>query len=122
MHREEISATSGERTDDLEAQAWNWLRLLRSGDARAEDAKRFRRWVACSPAHRAAYATVKRRWDTITLSARKLLRRKPDAACLASAAPPPRQVSAGPSPSVRTLLAGVAVAYLPLGGWPTTNK
>ncbi|MDR0634296.1 MAG: DUF4880 domain-containing protein [Azoarcus sp.] len=121
---EKKSATSGEgsteTTDDLEAQAWDWLRLLHSGDAREADAERFRHWVRSSPAHRAAYATVKRRWDKVALSARELLRRNADAASFHSAAPPPCPASAGPL--LRTLSVGVAAACLPLGGWPGADE
>ncbi|THF60440.1 FecR family protein [Pseudothauera rhizosphaerae] len=109
---------------DLEAQAWNWLRLLRSGDARELDAKRFRRWVHSSPAHQAAYNAVKFRWDALEPPARELLQRKPEAV------PRPRR-RVGSAYGRRAFLgaaigaaaaAGVAVVHPPLGWWPAIDE
>ncbi|QOT82000.1 FecR family protein [Cupriavidus basilensis] len=106
---------------ELEAQAWSWLRLLTSGDAKALDAQRFRRWVQASPAHQAAYSTVKLRWDAIEAPARELQRLKPEAAVLH------KRVPGAPQWSRRAFLGaaasaaaagGVAVVYPPLGLWP----
>ncbi|MDR0672358.1 MAG: DUF4880 domain-containing protein [Zoogloeaceae bacterium] len=124
-----ISLSSGEdlagRADDLEAQAWRWLRLLRSGEAREADAERFRRWAAQSPARRTAYATVKRRWDAVDLSARKLLRRDSDAASFRNAAPPSYHPAAGHSVGSSigaNAMTGLAAAYLSLGVWPRAEE
>lgn len=111
-------------SDDLETQAWNWLRLLHSGDARELDAKRFRRWVRASPTHKAAYHTAKRRWDAIAPPARELLRRQP------AAVPPPlrrfdslysRRAFLGVAVST-AVVAGVAVVNPPLGLWPSLDE
>ena len=107
-------------SDDLEAQAWRWLRLLTSGDARELDAQHFRRWIGASPSHRAAYNDVKRRWDAIEAPARELLRLKPDAATVNATRPravtPPlrRRAFLGAAVSAAAV-AGVAVA--PTGFW-----
>ena len=106
---------------ELEAQAWHWLRLLTSGDAKALDARRFRRWVQASPAHQAAYGAVKLRWDAIQAPARELQRRKPEAALPRKRAPgiPPRGRRAFMGAAVTAAAAaGVAVVYPPLGLWP----
>ncbi|SFO70497.1 FecR family protein [Variovorax sp. PDC80] len=106
--------------DDLEAQAWRWLRLLTSGEARELDAQRFRRWIGASPSHRAAYHDVKRRWDAIEEPARELLRRRPEAATLREPRPavPLRQRRAFIGAAVSAAAAaGVVVAVAPPGLW-----
>lgn len=110
---------------ELEAQAWRWLHLLHSGDAREIDARRFRRWVCNSPAHQAAYNTAKRRWDAIEPPARELLRRKP------GAVPRPLHRTDRALHGRRAFLgaavgavaaAGAAAVYSPLGWWPTVDE
>ena len=107
---------------DLQAQAWNWLRLFASGDAREVDARRFRRWVRSSPAHRAAYTEVKRRWDTIEQPARELVRLKPQALAV-----PEQRRPVGAAFGRRAFLgaavgaaavAGIAVVRSPRDAWP----
>ncbi|WP_447774075.1 FecR family protein [Variovorax boronicumulans] len=106
---------------DLEAQAWNWLRLLTSGDAREVDAQRFQRWIKSSSSHRAAYNEVKRRWDAIEPPARELLRLKPEAAAIRERQPSAsrfgRRAFLGAAASVAAV-AGMAVVHPPLGLWP----
>ncbi|MGJ7541337.1 FecR family protein [Variovorax sp. LT1R16] len=109
----------------LEDQAWNWLRLLTSGDARDVDAQRFRRWVQASPAHRAAYQEVKLRWDAIEPSARALLQLKPDAATVqarASGLPVRgRRVFLGAAMAAAAVT-GMAVLRPPMGLWPAPDE
>lgn len=113
--------------NDLETQAWNWLRLLNSGDAREQDAQRFLRWVHASPAHRTAYNDVKRRWDAIEPHARAVLQHKPEAI----KAQQRRAVVPQLSGRRRAFLgaavgaaaaAGVAVLYPPLNLWPAPGQ
>lgn len=110
---------------ELEAQAWNWLRLLNSGDARELDASRFRNWVRTSPAHRAAYSEVKRRWDAIEPSARELLKLRPDAATLPvgrhSSLFQSRRAFLGAAVSAAAV-AGIAVVQPPLHWWPAPKE
>lgn len=110
---------------ELEAQAWNWLRLLNSGDARELDARRFQSWVTSSPAHRAAYNVVKRRWDAIEPSARELLRLKPDVTTVRegrhSSLLQSRRAFLGAAVSAAAV-AGIAVANPPLRWWPAPEE
>lgn len=108
--------------DELEKQAWDWLRLLTSGTADVDDAQEFRRWARTSPAHRAAYNEAKRRWDGFKQPAGALLRTNPDVAAFFN--PHKRRA---PHPGRRAFLgaavgaaaaAGVAVVHPPLGLWP----
>ena len=109
--------------DDLEAQAWQWLRLLHSGDAREIDATRFKRWVETSAAHRRAYLAVKQQWDALEQPARELLRREP------GAVPAPRRDThfhqrrafLGAAVGVAAV-ATVAVIKPPLGLWPGVEE
>lgn len=108
---------------DLHEQAWNWLRLLASGDAREVDAQRLRRWVQSSPAHRAAYSEVKQRWDALQAPARELLRAQPQAVALAQRRAPPggRRALLGAAMGAAAV-AGMAVVHPPLGLWPTPGE
>lgn len=110
---------------DPDAQAWNWLRLLTSGDAREVDAQRFRRWIKASPAHQAAYNKAKRRWDAIDAPARELLRSKPQAVAVRECRPriplAGRRAFLGAAISAAAV-AGVAVLQPPLGLWPAPDE
>lgn len=112
-------------TGNLEAQAWNWLRLLASGDAREVDARRFRHWVESSPSHRAAYNEIKRRWDAIEPSARELLRLKPEAVSVQESLHGVRlrgrRVFLGAAVSAAAV-AGIAIVHPPLGLWPAPDE
>jgi transmembrane sensor len=110
---------------ELDEQAWNWLRLLGSGNADTDDAERFRRWVRSSPAHQAAYDKARRRWDVFKSPAGAVLRADPEMADLYVGA------QRRPNLNRRALLgaavsavavAGVAVVYPPLGLWPTVSE
>jgi transmembrane sensor len=47
-------------------QASEWLVLLDSGDATADDRKRFEEWLRESPVHRAEFAELKETWGRLT--------------------------------------------------------
>ena len=52
---------------DVEAQASEWLTLLASGDASAEDRTRFDAWLEAHPSHEEAFGQVIRTWDSLQL-------------------------------------------------------
>jgi transmembrane sensor len=115
--------------DVLKQQAWDWLRLLHSGQASAEDAQGFRNWVQSSPAHQATYNDVKQRWDALKRPAGALLKNNPDVAAYYQQTR--RAQSFSVSRNRRAFLgvaasavavAGVAVVYPPLGLWPAPSQ
>lgn len=55
--------TSQEPAADLIDQAIDWIILLHSGQAGAEDMARLAQWRASSPEHECAYRQAKRLWD-----------------------------------------------------------
>ena len=55
---------SGEKAEHR--QASEWLVLLDSGDATADDRKRFEEWLRESPVHRAEFAELKETWGRLT--------------------------------------------------------
>lgn len=67
-------------SDELHSQARVWLRLLTSTDVKAYDTEGFQRWLHASPAHKAAFGEVKRRWDALEPASRAFLRTHPQAA------------------------------------------
>lgn len=111
------------RGDDLETQARQWLQLLHSGDARALDAQHFRRWVRRSPAHQAAFQTVRQRWEAIEPAARQLAVRQPQllASQLRSEVRYNRRAFLGVAVGAAAA-AGVMVVRPPLGLWPSPGE
>lgn len=65
--------------DELERQAWTWLRRLGSGDVTSWDADAFKRWLHTSPAHQSAFSAAKREWALIKPAAREVLHGNPEA-------------------------------------------
>ncbi|WP_432241010.1 FecR family protein [Herbaspirillum robiniae] len=53
----------------LEQQAWIWLRLLQSGNARQWDLDGFQRWVRTSSAHQQAFSRARREWEAVDAAA-----------------------------------------------------
>jgi transmembrane sensor len=108
---------------ELKQQAWEWLRLLASGQASDLDARALARWVASSPAHRAAYTEAKRCWDTMHAATGSLLRADPALAAARArtrqAARLPRRALLGAAAAAG--VAGIAVGYPLLGAWPSTT-
>jgi transmembrane sensor len=125
IYNEDSTVPPGDPGLDLEEQAWRWLRLLTSGDAKEWDAERFRRWVRTSPAHQASYNEVKRRWDAIEASATALLRVHPEAATVRARAPRKpdlrRRAFLGTAIGAAAA-AGVAVVYPPFGMWSAPSE
>jgi transmembrane sensor len=111
--------------DMLRKQARVWLRQLSSGDVRPWDARAFQRWLRTSPAHKAAFDDVKRRWDLMRPAAGELLRTDPEAAGFHSRAMrgfrPGRRAFLGAAASA-VAVAGVAVIHPPFGLWPSVNE
>ena len=107
---------------DLQQQAWDWLRLLTSGQASDLDLRALARWAKASPAHQQAYNEAKRRWDAVHASAGALLRSDP---ALAAARARMQQPARVPRRAVlgvalgAAAAAGVAVGYPLLGAWST---
>ena len=109
----------------LSQQAWQWLRLLHSGSAGAQDAHDFRQWVRSSPAHQAAYNEAKLRWDALKQCAGDLLQAQPELVTgherglrerLRT-----RRAFLGAA-GATAAMATVAVNYSPWGLWPTTGE
>jgi transmembrane sensor len=114
--------------EEIERQAWTWLRLLTSGEPKAWDIEGFRRWVRVDPARRAVFNEVRRRWEEIKQPAGLLQREEATAARPALERGTRRR---GPMAGRRALLggavgavaaAGVAVACPPLGLWPAPDE
>lgn len=68
---EAVDADAAER---LQAQAWVWLRLLHSGQARVHDLDGLRRWLRAAPAHQAAFDQAKQQWTDFKPLSRTALR------------------------------------------------
>ena len=56
---------AGRRPDALELRAHAWLRLLKSGNARAADAQALVRWCALSERHAQAFRNAQRMWHDL---------------------------------------------------------
>src|ERR1700754_2749100 len=110
---------------ELTRQAWAWLRLFSSGDANADDAERLRRWVRTSAAHQAAYNDAKAQWDVIKPSAGAVLQTNVEAAeyykSTRGGVHRHRRAFLGAAVSAAAA-AGAAIAYPPLGLWPSPSE
>jgi len=127
LNRPAASATP-EGDADLDRQAWAWVQLLTSGDARERDLQRFQAWARASEAHRHAFNEARRRRDAIAPAAGALL------AADAGAASAHARALRGPAMSRRAFVglaagaaatagaAGVAVLRPPLGLWPGVRE
>jgi transmembrane sensor len=107
---------------ELQQQAWDWLRLLASGQASDLDARALARWVGTSPAHQAAYNEARRRWGAMHAATGSLLRADPALAAargrVQQPARLPRRAVLGAA--VAAGVAGIAVGVPWLGAWPAT--
>jgi len=110
--------------DELERQAWTWLRRLGSGDVTSWDADAFKRWLHTSPAHQTAFSAAKREWALIRPAAREVLHGNPEASRQHARA------LQGPSVGRRAFLGaavsaaavtGIAVFHPPAGLWPAPS-
>jgi len=90
-------------SDALIEEAAAWRARLDEPDAGAATRAAFRRWLACDPLHREAYAEVERLWAALDA---------PVAAMTAGSAAPPTAAAHNrrPHPSRRSILRGAAVA------------
>lgn len=111
--------------DELQEQAWVWLRLLNSGDVKSWDVEGFQRWLQANPAHQAAFSAAKQQWDTFKPVAGAVLRRSADAAAfhertlhgrLRS-----RRAFLGAAISAAAV-AGIAVIHPPADLWPAPGE
>lgn len=102
-------------------QAWQWLRVLHSGVASAEDARGFRQWVHASAAHQSAYQEAKRRWDRLKQPAGALLQSQADLVGAYEHGLRGRRAFLGAAAST-AVVALVAVNYSPWGLWPTSSE
>lgn len=95
--------------DELERQAWAWLRRINSGDVRERDAEAFRRWLHSSPAHHSAFSAARQHWTQIKHAAGGVLCGNAQAAALH------QQALRGPNLGRRAFL-GAAASAAALGG------
>ncbi|OWY29919.1 FecR family protein [Herbaspirillum robiniae] len=113
----------------LEGQARAWVRLLASGQARREDARRLERWCAISPQHAQAFKREAGLWRQLGHAAERTsagdaelaaIRR---AAAQARLAPPRARLSRrafiGGAVAASAAAAGVMVVHPPLALWPS---
>lgn len=109
----------------LQEEARIWLRRLTSGEVTQWDAQAFKQWHGASPAHQSALEEAKRQWQHMRPVIGELLRIDPDAATFHE------RTLRGPYPGRRAFLgaavstaavAAVAVAYPPLGIWPSPSE
>lgn len=118
-----MSMTMGDHTpaDELERQAWAWLRRLNSGDVKTTDAEAFKRWLNTSPAHKAVFSAARLEWEKIRPAAGSVLRSNPAAAARHEKAlhgpDRGRRVFLGAAVGA-TAAAGVAMFHPPMGLWP----
>lgn len=105
-------------------EAWEWLRLFHSGTVKPQDAERFKRWVASSPARAAAFSKARAQWGAIGPASAELLRTNAEAAAFHKSHLPrpvlPRRAFLGAAAGAAAMagVAGVAVFHPPLGLWP----
>ena len=109
------------KMDELERQAWTWLRRLQSGDVRPWDARAFRRWLKSSPAHAAAFRAAREDWALMRPAAGDLLRSDLETAAtyerLHERGRMRRRVFLGAAAGAAA--ATVAMLHPPAGLWPS---
>lgn len=120
------STTTGQGTTDaLREEARIWLSRLAVGEVRQVDLQAFKRWQHASPAHAAAFEDARRQWQAMRPVIGELLSTDPKIAARHD------RMMQGPRVSRRAFLgtaagvaaiAGVAVAYPPLGLWPAPGE
>lgn len=107
--------------DELQKQARVWLRLLTSDEVKALDAQGFQRWLHISPAHKAAFAEARRRWELLEPASREFLRRHaPQARAherVLQSGRSGRRAFMGAAVGVAAATAGAMVVYPPFGLW-----
>jgi transmembrane sensor len=112
-------------TDELQKQAWVWLRLLNSGKAKPWDVEGFQRWLQAHPAHKAAFNTAKQQWATFGPVAGAVLRRSPEAAAFHERTQHrrlrSRRAFLGAAVGAAAV-AGIAVLHPPADLWPAPGE
>lgn len=113
--------------DDVQKQARFWLRLITSGDANAWDARAFRRWLAKNPRHQTAFNQVKQRWELMETAAKGVLLNNPDINAehrwIIGGGRLRRRAFIGALLGTAAAgIAGVSIAYPPLGLWPSASE
>jgi transmembrane sensor len=115
-------------SDELQQQAWVWLRLLNGGDVKPQDADAFKSWLQASDAHKAAFNAARLRWDVLKPVAGELLHADRSAAEVhertqrrASRPIFGRRAFLGTAVGAAAV-AGVAVIYPPARLWPSPNE
>ncbi|KAF1047989.1 MAG: Protein FecR [Herbaspirillum frisingense] len=114
---------------DLEGQAREWVRLLASGQARREDARRLERWCAISPEHAQAFQREAGLWRQLGTAADQAGASDPELAAIRRAAaqvrlaPPRARLSRrafiGGAVAASAAAVGVMLVHPPLALWPS---
>jgi len=104
--------------DPLMHVAFEWVVLLKSGEATVADAEALQRWRRQDPGHEAAFAEAVRLWGSLGAVARELLKEE------RAANPPPRRARPlGRRAFLGGAIAASAAGYMifrpPLGLWPS---
>ncbi|WP_447778211.1 FecR family protein [Variovorax boronicumulans] len=120
-----VGDSSAAPDDVLQEEARIWLRRLTSGKVTQWDAQAFKRWQGVSPAHQSAFEEAKRQWQHMGPVIGDLLRIDPKAASFHErtlrGASLGRRAFLGAAVSTAAV-AAVAVAYPPLGMWPSPGE
>jgi transmembrane sensor len=95
----------------LDKEAWVWLRLLHSGNAKQVDLDGFQRWVHTSRAHQAAFSAARQAWQHINAAATLHQQH----AALSTTARPARRRW------LKTALAGTTAAVAGVALWPAAG-
>ncbi len=112
--------------DALQQQAWVWLRMLNAGNVKTWEVEGFKRWLQTSPAHQAAYRTVRERWALLQPLAGEVLRTDAPAARRhrrnLQGRPQGRRAFLGAAGAALAAVAGVAIVHPPGGLWPAPDE
>ncbi len=112
-------------SETLQKQAWVWLRMINAGNVKAWEAEGFKRWLRTSAAHQAAYEEARQRWAVLKPLAGEVLRTHPEASQRhrrnLQKSQPGRRAFLGAAVSAAAV-AGVAIAYPPVGLWPAPGE
>lgn len=127
------SSPQQQSADAIERQALAWMGRVASGRMTQDDGAALRRWCQADPAHRAALAAARRRWELLRVAGERV------AAQPAPASPPARvqdvqgaRGAGGFAPGRRAVLGGAlgftaaaaaaAMVHPPLGLWPSIDE
>ncbi|MDF3837878.1 FecR domain-containing protein [Cupriavidus basilensis] len=111
--------------DVLREEARIWLSRLVVAEVKQVDLQAFKRWQRTSPAHAEAFEEAKRQWQAMKPVLGELLRSEPKIAArherMVNGQSLGRRAFLGAAVSV-VAAAGIAVAYPPLGMWPSPDE